>query len=285
MTETAFRESTKPLLRPHQAEEMTEEKRRLEGMLSAPPHIASAIQDRGQIVRQLATISRNIKAQLPQAYTPLQLDEAHAREAELMAEIQAGMPTQEEMRRNPPGAVDKHRAWERRNKANILEWKNIRLRMQASGMLDGDARGVANVEALRPRGLSQSLDMAGAQIPGRDFYLPPAGAGPAVVMSDKDAAILNEIDPGLHSRMAILSNEHRAEVLALVHRYAELPDSAPDGAPEGTTETETSVGVPMTPTRKPRKDKGKAKRQWTPERRRDFAAKMKASREAKKKAG
>jgi hypothetical protein len=36
------------------------------------------------------------------------------------------MPSQEEMRKAPPGAVDKHMGWEKRNKPKIAEWKNLR---------------------------------------------------------------------------------------------------------------------------------------------------------------
>jgi hypothetical protein len=40
------------------------------------------------------------------------------------------MLSHEEMRKCPPGAVDRHRRWEKKNK-KILEWQNIQRRLNA----------------------------------------------------------------------------------------------------------------------------------------------------------
>ncbi|KKL86601.1 hypothetical protein LCGC14_1943110 [marine sediment metagenome] len=58
--------------------------------------------------------------------------------------------------------------------------------------------------------------MHNEQIPGKIMNLPPAGAGPAAVMSDEQADMLQSINPELHGKMALLSNDQRAEVLGLV---------------------------------------------------------------------
>jgi hypothetical protein len=122
------------------------------------------------------------------------------------------------MRRSPAGAVDKHTQWERRNKAAILEWKNIRRRLFMGGDLSESAGEVdhANIEMYRPRSASHELDMYGEQIVGREYYLPPPGAALPVTMSDEQSEMLKRVDPKLHSKMSSLSNAHRAEVLSQV---------------------------------------------------------------------
>ena len=132
----AFQESTNSLFRPHQVEQTKDEIKRLEGTLNAPPHIAAQIQDRGEMTRQLRSLRRNLDQQAPKPYEISEKDSAVARSEQLKAEILEGMPTQAEMRRNPAGAVDKHRKWEKHNKLKILEWKNIQLRRHAGGDLD-----------------------------------------------------------------------------------------------------------------------------------------------------
>ena len=170
-----FVEDTKPLLRPQQIEEMADEKQRLERTLEAPPHIRSQVQDVGAMRRQLRALNVQLEAQSPKPYPHADVDKAVKREKELREQFTAGMPTQAEMRKTPTGAVDKHMAWERRNKKVIMEWKNIRLRLQQSGGIDGmyDARDVANIERYRPAGGSGELPMHNPLIAGKDIHIPP----------------------------------------------------------------------------------------------------------------
>ena len=170
-----FAESTKPLLRPQQIDEMHDEKRRLENTLKAPAHITAQIQDVGAMRRQLRALNTQLATQTPEPYAPQVIDQAVAREKKLRKQFTAGMPTQAEMRKTPTGAVDKHINWERRNKQAIMEWKNIRLRLQVSGGIDGitDGRDVANIERYRPAGGAGELPMHNPLISGKDFHLPP----------------------------------------------------------------------------------------------------------------
>ena len=185
-------ERTTPYLRPNQTQELMEDKRSIEGVLDprAPAFVTNQIQDRGAMRRQLLHIDKRLHEDSPKPYVGPEQDAAVARLAELEDKITAGMPTQAEMRRNPAGAVDKHRLWEQRNKKHILEWKNIRLRAHASGMIDGvaDAQDVANVERLRPVNSPQEGLMHGEQIQGRTISLPPGKVGIRNVMSDADRA-------------------------------------------------------------------------------------------------
>lgn len=233
----AFRETTQPLLRPGQVQEMSEESKRMEAQLNAPPHVSGAIQNKGEVVRQLRALKRQLDTQAPQPYQGPELDQARARCAELEDQIRQGMPTAAEMRRNPAGAVDKHRAWEKRAKPLISEWKNIRLKLLASGAIDdalADSSDVANIERLRPQGASHELNMHNEQIPARQQYGPAPGAGPAAVMSESESALLKELDPELHGRMAMLPNEARHEVLGFIRRVMSQAgqDSPQKAAPE-----------------------------------------------------
>ena len=210
-----FKETTTPLLRPNQVEDMTDEKNRLEASISGPAHISGQIQNRGDIVRQLRSLARQLDTQSPQKYVGKELDAAVKREQKLREEFVVGMPTQEEMRRNPTGVVDKLIAWEGRHKDKILEWKNIRLRLFKSEALPSDIgpRDVANLERYRPTGGAQQLNMDNEQIPGASFHLPDRIDGSVAVMTDEDAEIIKSFDTNLFVKMALMSNEDRARVL------------------------------------------------------------------------
>ncbi len=216
MSET-FQESTKSLFRPHQVEQSKEEIKRLENTLNAPPHIAAQIQDRGEMSRQLRSLRHDLETQAPKPYLG-DLDAAVKRSDQLREEIVAGMPTQAEMRRNPVGAVDKNRKWEKRNKEKILEWKAIQLRRHAGGHLDElpDSKDVANFERHRPVDASHELNMHGEQIPGAIQHGPTPGAAPATVFSDADKALLQSVDPEIASQLALLDNDQRAEVKKII---------------------------------------------------------------------
>ena len=184
-----FRESQASLLRPHQVEDMRDEERRLTEMLQGPPHISGQIQDRPAMARTLRKLKTQLHQQAPRPYTTDEKDAAIKREGELRDQFTNGMPTHQEMRKNPAGATDKNRAWDQRNKQAVLEWKHIRLRLHAGGDIPNtvaDARDVANVEMFRPRQASHEVNMANAQIPGQEWYLPTGQIPIRNVMSNED---------------------------------------------------------------------------------------------------
>ncbi len=284
----AFQESTKPLLRPHLLAKLEDEKQRLDGLLNAPPYIANQIQGRAELARRLSNLNNQIETQRPHPYEAHEIDGARVREQELLADILDGMPTAAEMRRTPGGpggnTVGKHRAWDNRKKAQVLEWKNIRLRRHAGGDLDHtDGIDVANIEAYRPIGGSGEANMDDAMIPGKLQFGPKPGAAPTAVMAEAESALLATINPELHGMMALLSNENRTTVLALVRG---LIADAVDGPGGNDDESEPVPGVSGgedgvsqdVPTasqkaRAARKTKGKG---WTTERRRAASVRMKA---------
>lgn len=178
-----------PLLRPRQVEEMREQAKRLDKTIRAAGQSFGGTASVGDTRRALTRVKQQLDAQAPRKYAEDELDDAVAAERTLREEIQQGMPTGEEMRKNPPGAVGKHRTWERRNKRKIQAWQNIRLRLRESGALpdDVDSSDVSNVELLRQHSSPYQLDMHGAQIRGngKDFYFPD-NIEPRNIMSEEE---------------------------------------------------------------------------------------------------
>jgi len=106
--------------------------------------------------------------------TPNLRDAFSKRLGELNEKIREGMPTHEDMRRNPAGAVDQHRRWERLNKSAILERRNVLIALNPGD----DSKDLTNIDMIRPHSaaLTQtgtSTFMADAQIPGI-FAMTPA---------------------------------------------------------------------------------------------------------------
>jgi hypothetical protein len=124
MEQTVF--DTKPLLRPAQVADLQAEIRSAEEKMTNP-----GIEDKGTARKQYLRLKKNLEDQAPK---PPQNGEEEgrmvSREKAILSELLEGMPSQEEMRKAPPGSVDKHMIWERKNKPKILEWKNLRLRLR-----------------------------------------------------------------------------------------------------------------------------------------------------------
>ena len=208
--ETATEFSTKPLLRPQQLEEMQNQVKIAEAKLSNP-----AILDKGEARRQLIRTRKTLDEQTPRA--PADTAEEgrmHKRSKVLLNEILDGMPSQEEMRKAPPGAVDKHMGWEKRNKSKILEWKNLQLRLRPG------EREAANLERHRPAGSTLSMD--NAVVPGKYIYIPD-GVGATVTFSDAELEQLRALKPGLAESLGLMSNEQRAVVKELVEALGAKP--------------------------------------------------------------
>ncbi len=221
--------STRNVMHPREVAEMkdlrTQKMAMLGGNTSIGPGstqlsdlIASQLQDKQKTVDEVRAIDATLARDAPESISPDRLDEAVALEDELRTSWLDGMPSQEQMRRNMAGAVDKHRLWEKNKKIDVLKWKHLRRRLHASGISDfglDDEADVSNIEKFRPR--SSLGDLTDAQIPQKSVIkLPPLGAAPAAVMSgDQEAALAAEA-PEVLDRMALLDNEQRATVLALV---------------------------------------------------------------------
>ncbi len=189
-------ERLEPYLRPNQINELVEERNGIEATLTGPDHVRNVVQDRAAMVRQIRAIDRQLAENAPRPYAEAEIDTAARRESELRERLTSTMLTQAELRRNPVGAADKLRGWEAKYKQDVLEWKNLRLRLHASGQIDDvpDARDVANLERFRPTYSPAELNMHGEQIPGKQFFMPPGPIAVRNVMSDEDRAAMAERD-------------------------------------------------------------------------------------------
>ncbi len=218
MPDAAFQESTAPLLRPAQVDDMKREQSRLEKMTSGAPHIVNQIQNKGEMTRQLRRLHEQLETQAPKAYAAGQMDSAINRERQLQEEILVGMPTQAEMRRNPSGATDKHRAWEHRNKKKILEWKNIRLKLHAGGDVEGRLieTDVANFEKFRPVGGAGELNMDNEQIPGKQINFSPSGIVDTVILTADEIAVIDRLYPDLKGKLFMMDAGQRAQAKEIV---------------------------------------------------------------------
>lgn len=230
MTAAARVERIEPYLAPHQVNALHEEKAGIEAALHAPPHVASQIQDRGSMNKQLRAIDEQLHRDEARPYPEGEIDRAARREAELREMLVGDMPTQAEMRRNPPGATDKERGFQRKHKLNILEWKNLRKRLHRSGLIDDhpDAREVANLEQFRPRYSPTELNFDNAQIAGRDFYMPKGPIAIRNVMSEEERAAEWE------SRMKAMAEIAAEAAARAVETVLKIKGEAATAAPGGS---------------------------------------------------
>lgn len=153
---------TTHLLRPHQRNELINERRVIEHNLKQ-----GVYQDAQTARKQLHSINETLEKQAPKPPAEDERDKMACREKTLREQIVEGMPSHEEMRKAPPGAVGKNIQWEKKNKERILEWKHIRMRLNH----DSDDPDIANMERYRPT--TSTLSMDNAFIPGQQFFLPP----------------------------------------------------------------------------------------------------------------
>jgi hypothetical protein len=158
----------KNYLRPNQTGELEQTLQSIDSTL-ADPHSRRHIQDPGAMRKQRSAAAKTLETFAPPRLRGAELDRVAKREQEYRKDLMAEMPSQEEMRKNPPGAVGKHQRFEKRNKNKILQWKNDRLTI---GIAQGgnDDPDLANLELYRP--VRSTLNMDNAQIPGADYNFP-----------------------------------------------------------------------------------------------------------------
>lgn len=144
----------KPVLRRHQRKALEAEIEAVQAQLADPHARTSFRSGGGTLDPRAARKAVRQNQQMLDTQAPDPNPEPHVRDylarkvAELEARIKEGMPTQYEMRSNPPGSVAKHMKWERGKKRAILQWKNAKVRLEP----DSDDPDLANVEILRHPG-------------------------------------------------------------------------------------------------------------------------------------
>lgn len=221
---------TTNLLRPNQVQEMHEEIRNLEETLSAPPHIRSQITDRRSMTQRLGRLKKDADAYTPRAFQVSERDAAVKEFATLADTIRGGMPSSEEMRRNPPGAVGKQITWDKRQKKAVQRYKHLALRLLAGGDLPAHldhAGDVANIEMLRPLKTYQDVSMDGAQIPKKtDIHIGADPVGTVLFTAEEEAA-LTEFAPALAGMLAVMDNDQRTEVKAMLEKLMAVKAEKP----------------------------------------------------------
>lgn len=158
----------KPLLRFHQREELKQEVDSIDEALH-PQNPYSHLRKNSVDVAEAISRGKRLKKQL-ETYSPPQLDgrvkdKLAKRAKELEDKIVQGMPTHEEMRKNPAGMVGRHMKHEKANKKAILEWKNIQQMLEP----DSNDPDLSNFERLRPSGEMDRF-RGDAQINGHMSY-------------------------------------------------------------------------------------------------------------------
>lgn len=146
--------------RKHQLEDMKDSRSRAVRAIKDPNH-----EDKAGLQKQIRRIDNDLQRGTPPELTSEQRDKAVKRASYLEGEIQRGMPSDFEMRRNPDGAVGKNQRWEARNQRHCLEYKNLQMAIHP----ESEDPDLCNIERLRPRTTPQDLSAHGAQIPGRIF--------------------------------------------------------------------------------------------------------------------
>ncbi len=192
-------EAIKPILRPDAVEEAKKDIRNAEAKLESP-HIEDKREARNQLIR----LRQTSQAQFPKPpATAEEEGRLAARSRELLDHIVSdGMLSQAEMRACPPGAPDQHLAWERRNKAFILEWKNIQLRMKPG------EREAANLERYRPVASRMNLD--NAVVDRKLMFNVENVTGVTTTFSDEELIALETLSPEDRARVPSMANEERA---------------------------------------------------------------------------
>ena len=155
-------------LRQHQIDEIENEKRVIENTLNQN---SRAVQDRGNLQQHLRRIDIQIDKQAPPESTGEDRDRMVKECKEIEARLVPGMPSDEEMRRNPPGVVGRHMRHEKRAKSrdhfkegDLARWKDNMLTLNRGD----DDPDIANFERLRP--IHNHGSMQGAQIPGTQYF-------------------------------------------------------------------------------------------------------------------
>lgn len=166
---------------------------------------ASVGNSAGVDMRKLSQVKRNISECL-ELQTPPDVNGAErdriskrieADEAAMMADI----PSSEEMRRNPPGAVERHMAFERKHGKRIQRWKHD-IRVLNKGNPDVDF--LTNIERLRP--LKRDVNMEGSAIPKTRSYFEMTESG------HEKAMVWEDVFDGSPAR---LQEKHEAEMAEL----------------------------------------------------------------------
>lgn len=191
------------LLRPNQINDLASERNRIVEALKDRPE---QIQDVSSAKKQVNNINNMLASQAPKELKGQEKDAAVKQANELKEKFLVGMPSQEEMRKCPPGAIGKHMDWEKKNKPTIEKWKSLTLQINAGT----DNQEIANIERFRPK--KSSLNMDNRIVEGKDYFMPKE-PGVATVLSTSDLELIKQRAPAeISSKLCLMDAEGRAIV-------------------------------------------------------------------------
>lgn len=156
----------KQILRFHQREELKQEIDTIHDALNPQnPWKLNREGDVTEVKARVKRLDRQLQEQSPTELSGAQKDLLKKELQAIEEKILPGMPTKEEMRKNPAGMVGRHMRWERTHKKDILRWKNG-MQMLEPDNADPD---LSNLERIRPDGVMDRF-RADAQINGVMSY-------------------------------------------------------------------------------------------------------------------
>lgn len=147
----------------------------IERVLNDPdPAVRRRLENKGQVLQQLARSKRALENQSPPAVSGAVRDALVKRGRALERHLNATMLPHGEinvkLKDLSPNVRDYERRWQKQNKPTINEWKTIQVLLNR----DSDEPNVANVERLRPA-MPRGMPMSRAYLPARG-YAPPLSA-------------------------------------------------------------------------------------------------------------
>ena len=149
------------------------------------------------VARQYAdSVKEKLETQSAPRLKGPELDAVVKEEKQLREEWQVGMLSHEEMRKNPPGAVDRLRAWDKKNKSKVLRWKNAQRTINP----DNDDQDLASIERFRPK--TSQLNMDNAQIQGTNFNFPSEAFKEGFDQIDWEPLVAAEVERQVEKRLA-----------------------------------------------------------------------------------
>lgn len=189
------------LLRPSQVQDFEEEKKRIEDALAGKN--GAQLQDASSARKQLRNIGKILHEQAPKELVGKEKDVALKRIEILKGKIQKNMPSKEEMRKCPSGAIAKHTNWEKATKSDVNEYKELMLKTNYGT----DDAEIASIEKLRPT--KSTLNIHNELVEGQQFHNIENVTGGTVTFSDADLALIKQRSPEHYGKLALMDNEGR----------------------------------------------------------------------------
>ena len=149
-------------LRQHQIEDLNDDRKYLEAQLKDPN-----IQEKADVAKALRRLNNQIDTQTAPILSPEGRDAADSERLELEEFIRDGMCSEQEMSRNPNGAVGKKKRHQAAKMDAMLRLKDIML-MLHPGSTDPD---LCSMERLRP--MTSTLGMHDVQIDRQPYHFAP----------------------------------------------------------------------------------------------------------------